>query len=75
MTNYRISSRVTEVRDGRYIVFVSVTPLGPHSGDSITERRECPTSAQAEGCRQELSRQLAQCVAAAGGRIVSVEIT
>jgi hypothetical protein len=75
MTHYRISSRITEVRDGRYIVFVTATPLGQHQGDVITERRECPTSAQAEGCRQELSRQLADCVAAAGGRIVSVEIT
>ena len=75
MTNYRISSRVTEVRDGRYIVFVTATPLGQYQGDVITERRECPTSAQAEGCRQELSRQLVEVVAAAGGRIVSVEIT
>jgi hypothetical protein len=75
MTHYRISSRITEVRDGRYIVFVTATPLGQDPGEVITERRECPTSAQAEGCRQELSRQLADCVAAAGGRIVSVEIT
>ena len=75
MTHYRISSRVTEVRDGRYVVFVTAAPLGPHHGDSITERRECPTSAQAESCRQELSRKLAECVAASGGRIVSVEIS
>ena len=75
MTHYRISSRVSEVRDGRFVVFVTAAPLGPHPGDSLTERRECPTSAQAEACRQELSRKLAECVAAAGGRIVSVEIS
>jgi hypothetical protein len=75
MTHYRISSRITEVRDGRYIVFVSAAPLGQHQGDVITESRECPSSEKAETCRQELSRHLADCVAAVGGRIVSVEIT
>jgi hypothetical protein len=75
MTHYRISSRVTEVRHGRYVVFVTAAPLGPHPGDSLTERRECPTSAQAEACRQELSSKIAECVAATGGRIVSVEIS
>jgi hypothetical protein len=75
MTHYRISSRVTEVRHGRYIVFVTATPVGQHHGDTLTERRECRTSAQAEGCRQELSRRLAESVAATGGRIVSVEIS
>ena len=75
MTHYRISSRVSEVRDGRYIVFVTAAPLGPHPGDLLTERRECFTSSQAEACRQDLSRKLAECVAAAGGQIVSVEIS
>lgn len=74
MTHYRISSRVTGLPDGRYVVFVTATALGPLGGDPMTERRECPSSAQAEICRQDLSRRLAESVAAAGGRIVSVEI-
>lgn len=74
MTHYRISSRVTCLPDGRYVVFVTATALGTFTGDPMTERRECPTSAQAEICRQALSRQVAESVAATGGRIVSVEI-
>ena len=74
MTHYRISSRVTFVQDGRFVVFVTATPLGNSTADPMTERRECVSSAQAEICRQDLSRHLTECVASAGGRIVSVEI-
>ncbi|MGZ5037820.1 MAG: hypothetical protein ACXWG1_12900 [Usitatibacter sp.] len=74
MTHYRISSRVTSLPDGRFVVFVTATPLGNATEDPMTERRECSSSAQAEVSRQELSRHLAECVAGAGGRIVSVEI-
>jgi hypothetical protein len=74
MTHYRISSRITCLQDGRFVVFVTATPLGNSSDDPMTERRECSSSAQAEVSRQELSQHLAVCVAGAGGRIVSVEI-
>lgn len=74
MAHYRISSRVTELGDGRFLVFMTATPLGGGADEPMTERRECPTSAQAELIRQELSRDFAERIAAAGGRIVSVEI-
>jgi hypothetical protein len=74
MTHYRISSRVTSLQDGRFVVFVTAAPLGSGTADTMTEMRECASSGQAEICRQDLSRHLAECVVAAGGRIVSVEI-
>ena len=74
MTHYRISSKVTALRDGRFVVFVTATALGADPAQPMTERRECATAAQAEICRQDLSRHLGDCVAQAGGRIVSVEI-
>jgi hypothetical protein len=74
MTNYRISSKVTALRDGRFVVFVTATAVGAMAAEPMTERRECASSAQAEICRQDLSRHLTDCVTAAGGRIVSVEI-
>ncbi len=74
MTHYRISSRVTCLRDGRFQVFVTAAPLGIGMADLMTEMSECASATQAEIRRQELSRHLAECVVAAGGRIVSVEI-
>lgn len=74
MTNYRISSKVTALRDGRFVVFVTATALGASVAETLTERRECASATQAEICRQDLSRHLTDCVAGLGGRIVSVEI-
>jgi hypothetical protein len=74
MTDYRISSKVTALRDGRFLVFAIATALGGASAESMTESTQCQSSAQAEARRQEISRRLADFITAAGGRIVSVEI-